>query len=200
MTLLLTLGLVALFSPALAGRWPAGLLVRRWLWPSLIWVALGLQFAIFRFPLPGALAPVIHVLTYAAALAFLLANRRAPGVLVAAAGAAANGITIALNGGVLPTTHWALQTAGIEVDAAFVNTGVMEHPVLPWLGDVFAVPAPLPLANTFSVGDVLIGLGIAIAAWRGSVAFGQPVQIRRPRHRAEPDRTPAPARPARHAA
>ncbi len=30
---------------------------------------------------------------------------------------------------------------------------------LPFLGDVFALPRPIPLANVFSVGDVLIGVG-----------------------------------------
>jgi multisubunit Na+/H+ antiporter MnhE subunit len=36
------------------------------------------------------------------------------------------------------------------------------HPVLEPLTDVFALPAWVPLANVFSVGDVLIGAGIAL--------------------------------------
>jgi hypothetical protein len=47
-----------------------------------------------------------------------------------------------------------------------VNSGVVEHPKLAFLGDVFAVPAQFPLANVFSVGDVLIILGVGMASWR----------------------------------
>jgi multisubunit Na+/H+ antiporter MnhE subunit len=43
------------------------------------------------------------------------------------------------------------------------NSVVVDRPALEPLTDVFALPAWLPLANVFSVGDVLIGLGIAIA-------------------------------------
>ena len=32
--------------------------------------------------------------------------------------------------------------------------------MLPWLGDVFAVPAWLPFANVFSIGDVLVLVGM----------------------------------------
>ena len=31
---------------------------------------------------------------------------------------------------------------------------------------MFAIPAGWPLANVFSVGDVLIVLGVAVASWR----------------------------------
>jgi hypothetical protein len=37
-----------------------------------------------------------------------------------------------------------------------------------FLGDVFAIPAGWPLANVFSVGDVLILLGAAVASFRVS--------------------------------
>jgi hypothetical protein len=47
--------------------------------------------------------------------------------------------------------------------------------VLPWLGDVFAVPHGVPFANVFSVGDVLV---VAGAAWLVRSA------THRPRHRA----------------
>ena len=35
------------------------------------------------------------------------------------------------------------------------------HPALQPLTDIFAVPAWVPLANVFSVGDVLIAVGVA---------------------------------------
>ena len=159
---------LALLSPLLAGRWPAGLLLQRWRWPLLIWVTLAIQVVVVEVPLPGALAPVVHVATYLVALGFVWANRHIPRILLVAAGAAANGITIALNNGVLPASAGAVASAGIDPHTAFANSAIVDHPTLPWLGDVFAWPAPLPLANTFSVGDVLIVLGILLAAWTGT--------------------------------
>jgi len=166
--LVLALCVVAVVSPLLAWRWSAGLLLHRWRWPWLVWVALLVQSVVLNMTLPGVLAPVMHVLTYVAALGFAWVNRRAAGVWIVAAGAFANGITIALNGGTLPASAGAAQAAGIEQGTDFANSAVLDNPVLPWLGDIFAWPAPLPLANTFSVGDVLIVLGVWVAAWSGT--------------------------------
>lgn len=159
---------LALISPLLAARWPAALLLHRWCWPLLIWVTLAIQVVVVEVPLPGGLAPVLHVMTYLVALGFVWANRHIPRIMLVAAGAAANGITIALNNGVLPASAGAVASAGIDPHTAFANSAIIDHPTLPWLGDVFAWPAPLPLANTFSVGDVLIVLGILLAAWTGT--------------------------------
>jgi len=159
---------LAVLSPLLAGRWPAALLLHRWRWPLLIWATLAIQVVVVEVPLPGGLAPVLHVVTYLVALGFVWANRHIPRILLVAAGAAANGITIALNNGVLPASAGAAAAAGVDPHTAFANSAVVDHPTLPWLGDVFAWPAPLPLANTFSVGDVLIVLGILLAAWTGT--------------------------------
>ncbi|WP_024288524.1 DUF5317 family protein [Cellulomonas sp. KRMCY2] len=175
--LLLATCTLALLSPLLAGRWSARLLLLRWRWPLLIWATLALQVVATEAPIPATLASVLHVATYAAALAFLWANRHVAGVPVVTAGAASNGITIALNGGVLPASASALAAADIDRTAGFANSAVLDHPVLPWLGDVFAWPAPLPLANTFSVGDLLIALGVTLAAWTGTQRLG-----RRPEH------------------
>jgi hypothetical protein len=84
-------------------------------------------------------------------------------------------VTIALNGGTLPADPHALAVAGLRDEPAFANSGPVAHPVLPWLGDVFAVPHGVPFANVFSVGDVLIVGG---AVWLVRCA------TRRPRHRA----------------
>lgn len=122
--------------------------------------------------MPTGLASVLHILTYAAAIGFLWLNRRFAGVLIVGAGAFLNGLVIALNGGTLPASAAAVAAADFDHDLAFANSAVLQDPVLPWLGDVFAWPAPLPLANTFSVGDVLIVLGVFVAAWRGSRRIG----------------------------
>ncbi|SEJ59805.1 DUF5317 domain-containing protein [Demequina mangrovi] len=163
--LVMTACLLALVSPLVALRWPAGIALRRWRAPWLVWGALATQIVIIDVPLPEAVAPPLHVATYLAVLAFLWVNREVRGALVVGAGALANGLTIALNGGVLPASRAAVEAAGIDPDHEFLNSAVLADPVLPWLGDVFAWPDPLPLANTFSVGDVLIVVGVALAAW-----------------------------------
>ena len=171
--LILAVCLLAVASPLVVGRWPAGLLLRRWRWPLLVWAALLLQIVVIDAPLPEALASVLHIVTYIAALAFAWLNRAVPGVLVVGAGALLNGMTIALNGGVLPASAAAVEAAGLDRDHEFANSAVLADPVLPWLGDVFAWPAPMPLANTFSVGDVLIVAGVVIAAWAGTQRIGR---------------------------
>lgn len=135
--------------------------------------------------LPRPLAVTAHLLTYAMAATFIWWNRSVPGVPLLGLGAACNGLTILLNGGTLPASHRALEMAGAHLSPdEFLNSGVLPHPVLPWLGDVFAVPSWVPFANIFSLGDVLIVIGMAYGA---HVVCGSRL-ARRGRHRR--DRTP----------
>jgi hypothetical protein len=191
--LLIAACLLALLSPLLAGRWSRSLLLHRWRSAWTIWTALALQVVLVQATLPGVLAPTLHVATYAVGLAFLWANRRTPGVLVVGAGAGLNGGTIALNGGVLPASPAAVAAAGLDHGAGFDNSAVVPDAVLPWLGDVLAWPAPLPLANTFSVGDVLIVLGVVVAAWTGTQRLRS---AGAPDPEVDPERDPAATVPA----
>ena len=134
-----------------------------WLPPT----ALILQIVIIEIVPDGtpALLSVIHVATYVMAGAFIWLNRSVPGLLPVALGAVSNGVTIALNHGTLPARAGALTAAGLPIDPqGFSNSAVRPHAVLPWLGDVFAWPMPLPLANVFSVGDVLVVGGLTYGA------------------------------------
>lgn len=148
--------------------------------------ALGVQILIIELLTgPKAVLEAAHIATYLVAAWFLVSNLRIPGLWLVGVGALSNGLTITLNGGTLPARAGALEAAGLDVSQpGFVNSGVIEGARLPWLGDVFALPSPLPLANVFSVGDVLIILGIAVAAWRiCGTRWTRP--WRPPRHRAE---------------
>ena len=49
-----------------------------------------------------------------------------------------------------------------SVATGFSNSVVVADPALRPLTDIFALPAWLPFANVFSIGDVLIGVGIAV--------------------------------------
>jgi hypothetical protein len=52
--------------------------------------------------------------------------------------------------------------------SGFNNSGVVAHARLSYLGDVFAMPRGWPLANVFSVGDILLVVGTAVLLHRGS--------------------------------
>jgi hypothetical protein len=61
----------------------------------------------------------------------------------------------------MPADRGALAAVGIRIDGP-TNSVVLDQPVLAPLTDVFATPSWLPLANVFSIGDVLIGCGLAV--------------------------------------
>jgi len=159
---------VLMLVPVLIGGQPsrmASIRLRRSSWIVLALVFQVLVFEALQWPAP--VLRVGHVATYAVAAWFLWLNRRVPGMLLVGTGALANGVTITLNGGTLPARISALRTAGLELDPEkYVNSGVLAHPHLWFLGDVFAIPASVPLANVFSIGDVLIVLGAGYASWR----------------------------------
>jgi hypothetical protein len=166
--LVIAAGLLALLTPLLAGRSLRPLLGIRIAGLPLVWVALLAQVVAIEVRMPSWSAAALHVASYGLAAVCLWSNRGLRGLPVLALGAACNAVTIALNGGTLPADADAVRRAGIAAGDEFLNSGVLEHPVLPWLGDVFAWPQPLPLANVFSVGDVLIVAGVGLMAWLAS--------------------------------
>jgi hypothetical protein len=128
-------------------------------------VALAVQVVLFS-PLADGLPPdagrVIYVASTAVVLAVVLANLRLTGVPIIVVGAAANLAAIIANGGAMPASPSALAALGGEV-GPHTNSVALAHPVLEPLTDVFATPTWLPFANIFSIGDVLIGAGVAVA-------------------------------------
>lgn len=134
-------------------------------WP---WLAIGgllVQAALFTetgFAAAGSLAAPIYVVSTAAVLVAVLRNWAIPGMAVVALGALANLAAILANGGSMPADAGALATAGLDA-GGHTNSVVLAQPALQPLTDVFAVPAWVPFANVFSVGDVLIAVGIGIA-------------------------------------
>lgn len=127
--------------------------------------AIGLQFLIITvFPDNFVdLHVPLHFVSYAFAGWFIWCNRSTPGMLVIGAGAALNLLAITANRGVMPASPAALKTAGITEAEGFVNSTAVDEPKLQFLGDVFAIPDSVPiLDNVFSVGDVLIAVGIVI--------------------------------------
>lgn len=142
-----------------------------------VWLALAsllLQIAIIdvlESSVPISILAIVHLASYLFAFGFLWANRRMPGLPFVVAGGAANLVAVAANGGSMPSTHWALELAGKQPanSVKFTNSGVVEHARLVFLGDIFPWPKPLPLANVFSIGDVLLVIGAALILHRAAV-------------------------------
>jgi hypothetical protein len=133
---------------------------------SLIAIALGAQVLVVSVipDLVDEAGPTVHLATYGLIAAFVWLNRRIAGVAVVAAGAALNAVAIAANGGVMPASPGALAAAGIPAGkpGEFANSALVEGSALSFLGDVFAVPASWPLSNVFSIGDILIAVGLIL--------------------------------------
>jgi hypothetical protein len=110
----------------------------------------------------GDLGPAIYVLSTVAVLIAVVRNWRIPGLAVVAIGATCNLLAIAANGGLMPASPDAVAALGMEAAAGFSNSVVMADPALRPLTDVFALPTWVPAANVFSIGDVLIGVGVAL--------------------------------------
>lgn len=150
-------------------------------WAPLALVGLLVQLALFS-PLGGRLPetwiPIVYIASTATVLAVVIRNARLPGLLLVAVGATANLLAIVTNGGYMPADPDALASLGMAEPSGPTNSVASARPVLRILTDIFALPGWLPLANVFSIGDILVAVGIAVA-----IAVGM--------------RRPAPDRPVR---
>ena len=127
-----------------------------WIAPA----ALAVQVVIFsgRVELTAGETASLHLLTYGLLVVFVLANVRSMTLLPVAAGLVLNTLAIAANAGVMPVSRRAAAAAGIIIPG---KANVSLHAThLRWLGDIFALPVRFPLANVFSIGDLLIGFGM----------------------------------------
>ena len=130
----------------------------------LIWVALLTQVVVISLlPDLDGLSVAAHLSTYVLAMMFVLLNSRTAGTWLVAAGGLGNLVAIAANGGTMPADPQALRASGWTPDPGhFANSDVVAHPRVAWLGDVFYVPSWLPVHSVFSVGDVVIVVGVAV--------------------------------------
>jgi hypothetical protein len=126
-------------------------------------VALVIQIVIFSH-LGDGLEPrtveELHIASYVILLGFAAANLRVRALVPVLLGLAANAVAILANHGLMPVSPGAARTVGISPgvhENVFVGDGR-----LAFLGDVFALPSEFPLANVFSVGDILIGIGMML--------------------------------------
>jgi hypothetical protein len=136
----------------------------------------------------GDLGPPLYVASTAVVLGAVLRNTRITGLPIVAVGATLNLVAIVANGGFMPADPAALAVAGLEPADGPSNSIVLADPALRPLTDVFALPAWVPLANVFSIGDVLIGVGVAVAIAAAMLAAraGAGPDVRAPGRSAQP--------------
>src|SRR4029079_19220236 len=144
----------------------SGLATLEFRWAPLALLGLAVQLVLFSGPVSdrvGDLGPWIYVASTGMVLAFVLRNLRITGLPIVAIGAASNMLAIVANGGYMTASPEAAAAAGRDAATTYSNSAIVDHAVLAPLTDIFALPAWLPLHHVFSIGDVLIGLGVAVA-------------------------------------
>lgn len=154
----------------LVGGWLAGGRLDRlssvpFAWAWLAMAGLLVQVVLFSDLVEGlddGIGSTIYVASTVAVLIAVVRNIRLAGMPLVIAGAAANLLAIVANGGVMPTTVEALRAAGLDPADGFSNSAVLADPAVAPLTDIFALPPWVPFANVFSVGDVLIAIGVAL--------------------------------------
>jgi hypothetical protein len=157
----------------LGGR-PTGLAQIRFRWTSIAVAGLVVQLALFSPGLTAVVGDAGPPLYVGSTLAVVLVVARniavAPGLAIVALGALSNLVAIVANGGFMPVTPEALAASGRAAASGYSNSLETSLPAFDLLVDRFALPPGLPLANVFSVGDVLVGIGmvlVIVGAMRG---------------------------------
>ena len=129
----------------------------------LVVVAFELQFALRVGGYGGPLlAGAIYAATYALLVVFVILNRSRWELMVMGIGLLSNALVIWVNGGKMPVSTAAFLTATgtpfpLDDPTHIPLTAVTR---LKWLGDLWALKRPFPLPGVFSLGDVVVCIGL----------------------------------------
>lgn len=154
----------------------------RFRWAPLIAAGMAVQVLLFSTPVGDAIgpaAPVVYVASNVAVLIAVWRNLAIPGLPLVLLGGISNLVAIVANRGYMPVSPDAVAAMGRVPREGYSNSRLVDGVVLEPLTDLFAMPTWVPMANVFSIGDVLIGVGAAIAIvaamhGRGPIAAGSP--------------------------
>ena len=118
-------------------------------------------FAFMPWRTGEGVAKTLWLVSYGLLIVAAIANRRIAGAPVVALGMALNLVAVIANGGSMPALPSAISGAGMSYDT-HQNSVAAATPNLPWLVDRWPAPEWVPLANIFSVGDVVIAVGTVL--------------------------------------
>jgi hypothetical protein len=134
-------------------------------WAPLIVVGFTTQIVLFSDAVAarvGDLGPALYVGSTLMVGVAVLRNVSIPGIPLILLGAISNMTAILANGGFMPTAPGAAAALGKSAPVIYSNSAIVARPAFEPLTDLFALPSWAPFANVFSVGDVLIGIGVVV--------------------------------------
>lgn len=151
----------------------------RWEW--LVFLSVIPQVFVFYIPtigqwVPEWTIPTIQIISMAGLLLFTIVNLTKPGFWALGVGLLSNFLVIVLNGGWMPihpqTLKRMVPTQPIEFWEIGTRLGVTKDQImayeetnLAFLSDIFTLPQWIPYKVAFSIGDLLIALGVVILLW-----------------------------------
>lgn len=144
----------------------------RHLW--LVSLALVIQLLIFPLfsgsPIISFGTEYLHLLSYLLLAGFVVLNWRVWQIPLMGIGMGLNLLVITLNGGYMPASVRSLKKAGeskianrLVTEGTYGNVINMDtSTILDPLGDWLYLPSEVPLSNAFSLGDLLIFIGLVL--------------------------------------
>jgi len=159
---------IGLVAGLLAGGRISAIGEIRFRWAPLVIVGFLAQVLLFSDAVAervGALGPALYVGSTLLVVVAVLRNVAIPGIPLVALGAISNLVAIVANGGFMPASPTAMAALGKDAPTIYSNSAVVSQPALAALTDVFALPSWLPFNNIFSIGDVVLAVGVVTVIW-----------------------------------
>jgi hypothetical protein len=153
-----------LIGTLIGGSWLA-LGSIRFRWAPLVLIGFLAQIVLFSDAVAervGEAGPALYVISTMLVGAAVVRNVGLPGMPLIILGAASNMAAILANNGFMPASPEALASLGKIAPVIYSNSSVVTNPALELLTDRFALPRWVPAANVFSVGDVVLGIGVIV--------------------------------------
>lgn len=177
--LAIVIGLSATLIRARLKKRPLKLPKFKWEW--LVFISVIPQVFAFYIPsvgrwIPESIIPYLQISTMLGLLVFTAANLAYPGFWSLGLGLLSNFLVISFNGGWMPilpeTLHRMVPSKPIEAWEVGTRLGLTKDRILTFdntklalLSDRFTVPDWIPYKVAFSLGDVLISIGIVVLLW-----------------------------------
>lgn len=111
----------------------------------------------------------IHALSYILLFIGIYHNRSQTAFRIIFVGVFLNFVVIMANGGQMPVSGEAMVSIGLVDNMLSIKNGevithtlINDRTALRFLGDIFVLPKPYPRPKIFSIGDIIMALGIFV--------------------------------------